>query len=164
MLTKTMPKQPFRGFAQSHDFLGVFAYLETSDGVLLVANKREIDGRKQLVWDLPGGGVEAGEMLVEALHREMREECGIDVDVGKMLFVAEGERIRDSGRTGVWRSFFFRVEGDAARIDISAEPEILDYRFVPRAELTPLLWAPYHRGFLRWLETGERYVSDRWED
>ena len=157
-------REPFRGFAPSDDFLGTFGFLENDDGVLLVANEREIGGRKQLVWDLPGGGVEAGEMLSDALHREMREECGIDVVIHEMLFVAEGERIRDSKRTGVWRSFFFRIEGDTTQIDISAEPEILDYRFVPRVELPPLLWAPYHRGFLEWLETGARYVSDSWED
>ena len=79
-----------------------------------------------------------------------------------MLFVSEGERVRGGERTGVWRSFFFRVTGDCGAIDISGEPDIVDHRFVPRAELPPLLTAPYHRGFLEWLASGGavRYVSD----
>jgi hypothetical protein len=83
-----------------------------------------------------------------------------------MLFVSEGERVMGGARSGVWRSFFFRVEGPIEGIDHGGEPDILDHRFVPRAELPALLIAPYHRGFLAWLRSGGalRYVSDRWVD
>ncbi|MHC4848087.1 MAG: NUDIX hydrolase [Planctomycetota bacterium] len=155
-----MSKEPFHG---SSDFLGAFGYLERDGGVLLVANNRVIEGREQLVWDLPGGRVEPGETILEALRREWLEECALPVEVGEMLFMAEGERVQQGRRTGVWRSFFFRVESEGA-IDITAEPDILEYRFAPRSELKPLLHAPYHRGFLEWLATGAPYVADRWED
>lgn len=158
-----MAKEPFRGFAGFEDFIGAFGYHERAEGVLLVANRRVIDGEETVVWDLPGGRVEAGETLREALRREWQEECGLAVESHEMLFVAEGERVRDGRRTGVWRSFFFRVTGEGP-IDIAAEPDIVDYRFVPRAGLPPLLDAPYHRGFVEWLDTGAPYVFDRWED
>ena len=161
-----MANQPFRAFEDTSDFLGSFGYMETDAGVLLVANKRVIDGSQQVVWDLPGGRVEAGETLQEALRREWIEECGLTIDVREMLFVSEGERWIDGRRTGIWRSFFFRVQGDGGAVDVSGEPDIIDYRFVPRTDLPPLLTAPYHRGFLEWLASdGEvRYVSDCWSD
>jgi hypothetical protein len=94
----------------------------------------------------------------------MREETSLDVSVGEFLFVAEGERIREGRRTGVWRSFFFRIAREGGEVDISREPDLVDYRFVPRGEIVPLLTAPYHRGFVQWLSTGVRHAFDRWAD
>jgi len=41
-------------------------------------------------WALPGGRVELGESAAEALVREMREEMGVEVEVGRLLWVVEG--------------------------------------------------------------------------
>lgn len=160
-----MPSPPFKDFLRP-DYLGVFGLLEEPQGILLVANRRVIGRRPEVVWDLPGGGVEPKETLEEALKREMLEETSLDVRVREMLFVAEGERIREGRRTGVWRSFFFRIERVGGEIDISREPDLVDFRFVPRGGIVPLLTAPYHRGFVAWLASGGeiRHAFDRWID
>ena len=100
------------------------------------------------------------------LRREMFEETALTVAVHEMLFVAEGERLRGGARHGVWRSFFFRIEREHGEIDLSREPDIVDHRFEPRSTLPGLLDAPYHRGFVRWLNShGElRHVFDQWID
>ena len=55
------------------------------DGKALII-KRGHDPRKG-EWSLPGGRVELGETLMGALQREMKEETGLDVQVGALLDV-----------------------------------------------------------------------------
>jgi 8-oxo-dGTP diphosphatase len=52
----------------------VSALLRWNEGVLLC--RHEKPGKEY--WLLPGGGVNAGESLVDALHRELAEELGIE--------------------------------------------------------------------------------------
>lgn len=41
------------------------------------------------LWEFPGGAVEFGETLSDALTREMREEFGIEIEVGELLDVVD---------------------------------------------------------------------------
>lgn len=38
-------------------------------------------------WELPGGQIELGESLTDGLQREIFEECGIAVELGRLLHV-----------------------------------------------------------------------------
>jgi len=132
------------------DFLGAFAVVRRKDRILFVRNERVIEGARCATWDLPGGQVEPGELLLEALAREVREETGIVIaGEPRFLFFQEGERLHAEQRLYAWRSFFFAVD------DYSGEPrasgEVEEVRWLASEELEGLLDAPYHGSFLEWL-------------
>ena len=60
--------------------IGVFALIFDDEGRILLGHRRDVDW-----WNLPGGGMEAGETVDEALCREVREETGLDVAVGQLV-------------------------------------------------------------------------------
>lgn len=54
------------------------------EGQVLLARSFDRHDLARSWWELPGGGIEAGETAVEALVRELREETGyVDVEVGQ---------------------------------------------------------------------------------
>lgn len=60
---------------------GVKAFI-VHEGKILVVKERLADEGGRIIHDLPGGGIELGESLREALVREVFEEVGLNVEVG----------------------------------------------------------------------------------
>ncbi len=60
--------------------LGAFAIIFDPQGRVLLCHRRDLD-----IWNLPGGGVESGELPDEAVVREAREETGLEVVVERLV-------------------------------------------------------------------------------
>ena len=56
----------------------------------LLAARRTEPPRLAGGWELPGGKVEPGEEALAALHRELAEELGVEVEVGAELVAPDG--------------------------------------------------------------------------
>jgi 8-oxo-dGTP diphosphatase len=54
------------------------------DGKILIA-KRKPGDRLAGKWEFPGGKIEPGETPEECLRRELREELGVETEVGEFL-------------------------------------------------------------------------------
>ena len=74
--------------------MGVGAVI-VKDGQAIIIKRANDPYKGQ--WSIPGGRVELGESLADAVRREMREETGLDVQVGPLLEVFERIHRDDAG-------------------------------------------------------------------
>ncbi len=114
-----------RGMNQDANIaVGVGAVVFRGDDVLIIRRgKPPFAGQ----WSIPGGGVEYGEALQDALRREVREETGVEIENLRLLDVFEappGAAERDFQRHTImidyvaeWRSGAPRAGDDALEAD-----------------------------------------------
>lgn len=69
-----------------------------SCGAVLVVRRSELDDYLPGIEELPSGGVEAGEMLAEALDRELLEEVGFGAGAIDDEFLEQFDYLSAAGR------------------------------------------------------------------
>lgn len=111
--------------------VGVGAVVVGPEGVLLVRR-----GQPPLLgeWSLPGGGVELGETLVNAVAREVFEETGLTVRVGPIIEVLDRLHRDAAGRV----EFHYVLIDYACVVSegtLSAASDAAAARWVPLDEL-----------------------------
>ena len=67
--------------------VGVGAAIFNSEGKLFLKLRGKKAKNERGTWEIPGGSVEFGETLEDALKREIKEEYGIDISVIELLDV-----------------------------------------------------------------------------
>ena len=127
--SRRYPKRPI---------LGVGAVIFEGDAILMVERGKEpLKG----YWSLPGGAVETGERLCEAIAREVFEETSLMVEVGPLVEVFERLMPDASGDT----EYHYVLLDYLCRV-VAGTPEAGDdssaVAWVRREELRTLLITP----------------------
>ena len=112
-------------------YVGVGAVIVANGKVLIVKRKYDpLAGQ----WSLPGGGVELGETLEDSIVREMREETGLEIEVGPVIEVFDRITRDDDGEV---RYHFVLVDYLCWPVggELHASSDVADARFVDPSEL-----------------------------
>ncbi len=114
--------------------------LEVAAGVIVdrrgvLVTRRRAGAHMGGLWEFPGGKIRPREGVVEALLRELREELGIETEIGRLLMVVE-HTYPDAGP--------IRLHFHVCRI-AAGEPRPLaaaEVRWLPPSALAALRWPP----------------------
>lgn len=105
----------------------------------MLAARRTAPEQYAGMWEFPGGKVEAGESCEEGLHRELREELGVEVQLGAEISGpgVQGWPLNDRAAMRVWLAEI--IEGTPAPLEDHDE---LRWVALDPQELTALAWIP----------------------
>ncbi|MCB0017958.1 MAG: NUDIX domain-containing protein [Anaerolineales bacterium] len=113
---------------------------ETSKKVLLV--KRVDNGR----WVVPGGYMEAGENLTETCKREVWEESGIEIQVGRLIAVYTNPHMLLTFPDGnKWQLVVMHFAGTVCGGQLTASEETVQAGFYSQEEISQLNLGEFDR-------------------
>lgn len=111
------------------DVAYVLLFDEIEQNVLMVKNK----GTGSSYYTPPGGAVEKGETLIEAAIREVKEETGLDAQVGGVFSVGEAF-FEERGHHAIFFTFVGKIIGGKIEISFPEEIEEVTWMDLKQAE------------------------------
>ncbi len=112
----------------------VGAIVVQGDQVLLVLRGQDPSRGK---WSIPGGVLELGESVEQAARREVREECGLEIEVGDVVEVSDSIVRDEDGRI---RYHYVLIDVIARYLggEVTVGSDVEDARWVKDSELDAL--------------------------
>lgn len=107
-------------------FCTVDVIIEITDGIILVNRKNPPPG-----WAIPGGFVDYGESLEDAVQREAKEETGLDIQLIRQ-FHTYSDPERDPRHHTVSTIFIAKAEGKPKAGDDAKEVGIFTKHTLPK--------------------------------
>ena len=125
----------------------VTAAILEKDGKILIA-RRKADDHQAGKWEFPGGTLESDETPQACLQREMREEFGIDIAVGRYF----GESVYEYDH-GTIRLMAYHASWASGDINLN---DHADFRWVAPEQLSEYDFAPADIPFMKQIQRKAR--------
>ncbi len=113
--------------------------LVLKEGRMLLVKRSKEPGKGK--WSIPGGRIELGETIHEAAKREMLEECSIEIEIERVLDVADSIIRDEEGRVQYHFAIIYLLARYKAG-DVKAQSDAEDARWVTTNELAELVVNP----------------------
>jgi 8-oxo-dGTP diphosphatase len=97
-------------------------------------------------WDIPGGKVEAGESVEETTKREIKEETGLTINIGKPLFIYSN---KDQIPTRQTFQAIYQCRYSGGTITLNKEHS--EYRWLNYSEISKLDTIAFLKALLEYL-------------
>jgi ADP-ribose pyrophosphatase YjhB (NUDIX family) len=121
--------------------VGCSAILWDETRTKLLLTRRSDNGK----WCIPGGGMDAGEDVQECCAREMWEETGLVVEVGRLLGVySSPHRLLEYADGNRWQVVIFNFEVMAVRGDLTLNEEVTEFGYFTWDEIQQLDIMQHH--------------------
>jgi ADP-ribose pyrophosphatase YjhB (NUDIX family) len=142
----------------SRPIVGVGALI-LNQGRLLLVKRGAQPGQGK--WSIPGGLVELGERVEEAVVREVKEECGLDIEVERLIDVFDSITRDEKGRVQyqfVVVNFLAKIRGGT----LKNADDVLEARWVSLDEVEKYNLTNSFRAFFRKHHEKLKQLSSRY--
>jgi len=128
-----------------HPMVGVGAII-VRDGKILIVKRKSEPGKGK--WSVPGGLVKLGETVGQAVIREVKEECNLDVEVDRLIDIVDSLTKDEKGNIKyhfVILDFSVKLKGGK----LKAGDDAKEAKWVPLQEVEKYNLTKTFRGFLK---------------
>ncbi len=127
--------------------VSVGGLIENDEGKILMVKHPERG------WEVPGGQVEVGETITDALKREIKEETGIDIEVGSLISVSSniGIGIQYDGVSPIPTIVTFGFTGKAVSGELTTSIESLEVNWINKDKVLELIDEDFSRDRTRYM-------------
>ncbi|MCC5943592.1 MAG: NUDIX domain-containing protein [Bernardetiaceae bacterium] len=105
-----------------------FAYIEAA-GAWITYEQKYLMIYRLGYWDLPKGKIDPGETPAETAVREIKEECGLDITLGKPL-PSSYHLYQHKGKNVLKRTYWFEAKSETDKVEPQEEENIDEARWL----------------------------------
>jgi 8-oxo-dGTP pyrophosphatase MutT (NUDIX family) len=135
-----------------------------NSGNILMIQKSAADPYNPMKWEIPGGRLQVGEELSDHLRREIREEVGLEIEIGPPLAMWQWTMgTGDTAKTVVAVSrLCYPLSSEVSFAGNDDTDHIATWKWVPVSDVASLDLIPTARdAILESLKVLQNYVSAR---